>query len=290
MSKKNDLPAMPFYPGDWLKCPEVRSLPLDYRALWFDLLCFMWESTERGVMVKPNGKPYTNNEIIRMVGLDNQNSEIWLTSLLENEVCSKRESDGAIFSRRMIRDEQIRLKRKESGSKGGNPILINNNLVNQQDNQKVIRITEDEDEDENENKDVIKNEPVNEKRRSTGGEKKEFDFIDQILNIWITDFKKARGFDYEVVNKGKDRAALGKLITLVKRKNLNQTSEETLVSFDTFFKSCLNISEKFIFENITPALILSQLNKIKTILSNGKAKQFNQAQQFNDFDWSVFNR
>jgi len=45
--KKDDLPAMPFYVGDWLKCPEVRALPLDYRALWFDMLCFMWESTER---------------------------------------------------------------------------------------------------------------------------------------------------------------------------------------------------------------------------------------------------
>lgn len=148
MSKKHDLPAMPFYTGDWFKCPEVRSLPLDYRALWFDMICFMWESTERGVMVKSNGKPYTNEEIVRMVGLDNQNSGIWLTYLVNHNVCSVRE-DGAIFSRRMVKDEKIRLIRKKIGEKGGNPKL----LVNQTDKQKVNQIAENENEYEDENKD-----------------------------------------------------------------------------------------------------------------------------------------
>lgn len=143
MPKKYDLPSMPFYVGDWLKCPEVRALPPDYRGLWFDLICFMWESTERGVMVKPNGKPYENAEIIRMVGLDNQNSGIWLTVLLENNVCSRRE-DGAIYSRKMIRDEEIRTIRREVGSRGGNPSL----LVNQGLTSLVNQNTESEIEDE----------------------------------------------------------------------------------------------------------------------------------------------
>ena len=131
-STKNNLPAMPFYVGDWLKCPEVRALPPDYRGLWFDLICFMWESTERGVMVKPNGKPYSDLDIIRIIGLDNQNSGIWLTHLLDNGVCFKRE-DGAIYSKRMVRDERIRKIRREVGSMGGNPNL----LVNQTPNQNI---------------------------------------------------------------------------------------------------------------------------------------------------------
>lgn len=131
-SKKRDLPAMPFYVGDWLKCPEVRALPPDYRGLWFDLLCYMWESTERGIMVNPNGRPYTDNEIIRMVGLDNQNTGNWLTALLTEGVCYRRE-DGAIYSKRMVRDEKIRQIRRESGSKGGNPALLDNQIDNQQD-------------------------------------------------------------------------------------------------------------------------------------------------------------
>ena len=127
--KKRDLPYMPFYVGDWLKCPEVRALPPDYRGLWFDLLCYMWESTERGIMVTPKGRPYTDNEIIRMIGLDNQNSGIWLTTLLSEGVCYRRE-DGAIYSKRMVRDEKIRQIRRETGAKGGNPKLLVKHIVN----------------------------------------------------------------------------------------------------------------------------------------------------------------
>ena len=126
---------MPFYVGDWLKCPEVRALTPDCRGLWFDLLCYMWESTERGVMVTPNGRPYTDNEIVRMVGLDNQNSGIWLTTLLSEGVCSRR-PDGAVFSKRMVRVEQTRQIRRETGAKGGNPALLDKAILNSDLNQK----------------------------------------------------------------------------------------------------------------------------------------------------------
>lgn len=122
--KKDDLPAMPFYVGDWLKCPEVRALSPDLRGLWFDLICYMWQSSERGVMVKPNGKPYSNSEIIRMVGLDCQNSDTWLNTLLENGVCFRRD-DGAICSRFMMRLQEMRLLGQKTGKLGGNPALVN---------------------------------------------------------------------------------------------------------------------------------------------------------------------
>lgn len=153
MNKKKDLPAMPFYVGDWLKCPEVRSLSPDFRGLWFDLLCYMWESRERGVMVKPNGNIYSDIEIIRMVGLDNQNSGTWLTILLENGVCQRRE-DGAIYSRRMVKDETLRQIRTVSGSKGGNPALLDKGIVKEKVNQ--LYEVENEKETEYENKKGIK--------------------------------------------------------------------------------------------------------------------------------------
>lgn len=145
---------MPWYTGDWLKSPEVRAMPPDYRGLWFDCLCYMWESTERGVLVKPNGKPYSKEDIVRMVGLDNQNSSNWLTYIIENEVCSIREIDKAIYSRHMVKDEEIRQIRKKVGKMGGNPNLVKQNLnreVNQIINQGDNLNTEDEDEDEDEN-------------------------------------------------------------------------------------------------------------------------------------------
>ena len=57
MARKQETP-MPFYVGDWLRCPELRVLPPDVRGLWMDMLCYMWESVERGVMVMPNGQPF----------------------------------------------------------------------------------------------------------------------------------------------------------------------------------------------------------------------------------------
>lgn len=130
MAKKN---LLPFNVGDWLKCPEVKALRPDYRGLWFDMICYMWDSAERGVMVKPNGEPYSYDEIVRIIGLDCDNSNEWLNILIDNDVCSVRK-DGAIFCRRMVKDEAVSLARKEAGRKGGNPNLVNQE-VKQKDNQ-----------------------------------------------------------------------------------------------------------------------------------------------------------
>ena len=119
MATKINLPAMPFYVGDWLKCPEVKVLPPDIRGLWFDMICYMWESVERGVMVKPTHHPYSKDEIVRMIGKDCNDSGNWLDTLIENGVCAIRDADGAIYSRRMVRDEDIRQKRSKAGKMGG---------------------------------------------------------------------------------------------------------------------------------------------------------------------------
>lgn len=119
MAKKKSITAMPFDTGDWLRCPEVKILKPDVRGLWFDLLCYLWESVERGVMVKPNHEPYSRDEIVLLIGLDCSNSGNWLETLIENDVCSVRESDGAIFSRRMVRDYDISQKRSQAGKLGG---------------------------------------------------------------------------------------------------------------------------------------------------------------------------
>lgn len=44
------LPSMQFYTGDWLKDPSIRRLSPAARGLWFDMLCFMWESPRRGFL------------------------------------------------------------------------------------------------------------------------------------------------------------------------------------------------------------------------------------------------
>ena len=118
MKRERKYPLMPFDTGDWLRCPELRAVAPDARALWMDMLCYMWESPEKGVMVAPNGKPYSQAEIVRIVGLGNDGTAAWLDALIQSGVCGVR-ADGAIYSRRMVREEDLRQKRADAGRKGG---------------------------------------------------------------------------------------------------------------------------------------------------------------------------
>lgn len=109
---------MPFDTENWLNHPGLKSLSPEIRGLWVDMLCYMWESAERGVMVKPNLEIYTREEIKRLIGVDSTGSDAWLDRLVMLGVCAVR-SDGAFYSRQMVRDEEIRAKRREAGKKGG---------------------------------------------------------------------------------------------------------------------------------------------------------------------------
>lgn len=116
-------PAFQFYPGDWLKDPALRSVSLAARGLWMDLLCLMHESPRRGYLQHANGKPLTLEQIARMTGCSTEEASRLLRELEYSGVFSCTEH-GVIYSRRMVRDEQRRLKCAEAGKKGGNPVLL----------------------------------------------------------------------------------------------------------------------------------------------------------------------
>lgn len=136
LMKKHDLPAMMWYWGDWFKALDVQSLPREIRCTWFEMIGKMHESSEYGILLV-NGKPPEKEMLARMLGfgenIDLLNHHL---NLLDNYgVYSKRESDGAIYCRRMVHDADVREKRRKAGQKGGNPLLLDNHLVKQQDNQ-----------------------------------------------------------------------------------------------------------------------------------------------------------
>ncbi|MBF9222501.1 hypothetical protein [Hymenobacter ruricola] len=118
------LPAIQFYPGDWHKDQGVQALDLAQRGAWFELLLMMHDSDERGVLLV-NGQPMPDAVIARRLGLDNQSANQILTTLLDYGVASRRESDGALYCRRMVKDENLRQVRTAAGKKGGNPLLLN---------------------------------------------------------------------------------------------------------------------------------------------------------------------
>lgn len=107
-------PAFQFYPGDWMKDPAVRSLSLEARGLWIDMLCLMHESDRRGYLQHISGKPVTHDQLARMTGCSAVQVSQLLQELKDSGVYSCTEH-GTIFSRRMVRDELKRAKCVQAG-------------------------------------------------------------------------------------------------------------------------------------------------------------------------------
>lgn len=123
MSKQKKLPAMQFYPGDWLKDPNLRGVSLAAKGLWIDMLCLMHESDRRGYLLN-NGKPITQDKLARMTGSSSEEVSQCLGELEDSGVFSCT-PHGCIYSRRMVRDEERRQRAIEHGRRGGNPALKN---------------------------------------------------------------------------------------------------------------------------------------------------------------------
>ena len=137
-----------------MKDPALRSVSLSSKGLWIDLLCMMAESERRGYL-EINGQAPSNIQLTRMVGCTQEELRGCLGELTDAGVLSSTKT-GVIFSRRMVRDDNLSKLRKKCGEKGGNPslkpgcpnpyynkendILVNqkdNLMVNQKDNQKI---------------------------------------------------------------------------------------------------------------------------------------------------------
>jgi hypothetical protein len=124
------LPAFMFYPGDWQKDPCLRRCSKAAKGVWMDLLCLLFECPVRGVFVDASGKPWSDEEIAEAIGGDIGANLGYIAELVSKGV-AQRDTRGAIFSRRMVRDEQTRRsaterKRKERSSHASvTPMSVN---------------------------------------------------------------------------------------------------------------------------------------------------------------------
>lgn len=131
------LPALQFYPGDWKKDPGISMLDITSRGIWFELLLLMHESSDRGLLLI-NGAPPTPNQVARSIRCSLKQYHRALTEILRLGIAemipiSSRNLPetfpiSVLASRRMIRDEKTRKLRKDAGSLGGNPILVNQHV------------------------------------------------------------------------------------------------------------------------------------------------------------------
>lgn len=121
------LPYIQFYQGDWKKDLGVQCVSFAARGLWVEMLFLMQDSTERGVLVDAHNRPLAESNICRLCGAFPEEFERLLSELEDAKVFSRRD-DGAIFSRRMVRDEEARKQNAENGKKGGRPSRVSGNL------------------------------------------------------------------------------------------------------------------------------------------------------------------
>jgi hypothetical protein len=110
-------PGFWFFTGDWLKDPELRFCSIFARGLLVDLLCFMFESKERGYLIWPDGSPRSNEDIADAVSGGDRSEKVKAIEELERKGVLSRDSRGVLYSRRMARLGEISQMRSEAGSK-----------------------------------------------------------------------------------------------------------------------------------------------------------------------------
>ena len=135
--KKNSssrAPAFQFYVKDWLNDMGVMFLSFEAKGVWIDLLCYMFLSQRIGFLTR-GSILLKKKDIQQLLRLSKYKFEIIWQELRDTEVLKGDESKG-YYCKRMVEDEKLRCIRRDSGSLGGNPKLVNN-LDNQTFKQKA---------------------------------------------------------------------------------------------------------------------------------------------------------
>jgi hypothetical protein len=106
-----------WYPGDSRRDTSIQSCSLEARGLWREMLDLMHYGEPYGhLAVAASGDPVTVTELARLVGVSPQKTRKLLDELRGKNVFSETQT-GVIYSRRMVRDEEVRAKRAKGGAK-----------------------------------------------------------------------------------------------------------------------------------------------------------------------------
>ena len=97
-------PAFQFYPGDWVRDPQLQMAPTVARGVWINALCRMWDNEPRGTL---SG---TREEIARLCLCTKEDLEVFLEAVKRCKFADLtiRDGDLTLINRRMVRDEKAR--------------------------------------------------------------------------------------------------------------------------------------------------------------------------------------
>jgi hypothetical protein len=130
-------PGYYWYPGDWKRDTGVKISSFAARSVWREMIDLMHEGDPYGHLTVA-GLAIDAEQLALLISAPPRTVKAALQELEKNKVFS-RTAEGMIYSRRMVRDNEIRLARKAGGSKGGNPALKGKGDPPPEDNPEVGR-------------------------------------------------------------------------------------------------------------------------------------------------------
>lgn len=111
-----------FYPRDWISDMDLRRCSLAARGLWLEIICLMTQGRDFGRLVDGAGVKPTVKQLAEDARISEDDCAALLSELRARNVFSE-DSDGVIYSRRMVREYKVRQRNSANGSKGGSPLL-----------------------------------------------------------------------------------------------------------------------------------------------------------------------
>lgn len=114
-------PWFPFYPSDWRGDVNLRPCSPRARAVWVEMICVMEMADPPGYL-RVAGRPLNDVALAQQAGMRLRDVRAGLAEL--DTAVFNRESDGTIYSRRIVHREEVRQRRAAGGAKS----LDNNNV------------------------------------------------------------------------------------------------------------------------------------------------------------------
>lgn len=111
-------------------------------------------------------------------------------------------------------------------------------------------------------------ENINIPPQSVGGSKS--DFIDELMEIFSTEYYGNRESEFINISPAKERAALGKLMGMYRKKNPKSDTDKARDDFRKFFRQCLMIPETWHRDRMSPSHMVNQFQQIVKIIERMK--------------------
>lgn len=150
-----DQPYLPLYVQDYLTDEKLNMCSLSTQGVYIKLMCLFHKSEiYGGILLKQKDKQCENlasnfaGKIAKLMPVKIELIESALNELLEERVLNI-EGD-LLFQKRMVKDNEISIKRADSGKKGGESTQKSYRFAKAKDQPKDQANTEDENEYENE--------------------------------------------------------------------------------------------------------------------------------------------